>query len=1186
MKVKLMLRLCLANYGLAGRRLFLAGLLLLGAFPLSSFAQRLNISKKEISIPEVLQQIKSQSGYDFFFNKSAIRSDYRIDIDMKQASLADVLNFSLKDLPLSYSIDNKTIVISRKEPQPQERFKVRGRIMDTQGKIISGISVSEKGNAKNTVANDSDGTFTIYLRDKNSSLELRCVGFESITIPVRGETWIEARLKPVEHLLEDVVVTGYQNLEKRSLTGSISSVNMKQLEHIYQPNIDKLLQGQVPGLTVISTSGAPGSMPQIRIRGTATLSGNVQPLWVVDGIILDDAVNVSVDDIMTNRNLIASGIGGVNVEDIESINVLKDAAATAIYGTRAANGVIVITSKKGKAGRTRINFTSNASIGMRPKIEDAYMMNSKDRIDVNLEMIRRGVFNATSPAIGEYNTVSDFERHFIDLMDKRITWDDFSEKINYLETVNTDWFQHLFRNSLSNRQNISVSGGTEKTTFYISGSYLNDQATAKNVSQKTYTGSVKVYTQIFDKIRMGAMLDVNARENNSFFAVDSKENPFEFAIYTTRSQPAFNPDGSYSHFYLNSLKYNFLENRDEGWRDSRNFGFRGTLDLEYKIIKDLTLNSLFSVIKQNTNDEDIAVDDSYFVRIRKRDNREIVDGQYVSVWTDGGYRKDRSSYNGSFTFRNQLTYNPFFKNLHYFNVMIGQEVRKSKTSDITSEVYGYSHDRGHQQIPQFDFIKKANLPYWRESLNEGANLSFFAALNYTYDNKYTLSFNARTDGSNRFGLKTNQLFQPLWAVGANYQIKEEPFLRDVDWVSYLTVKGSYGSQGNVASQAYSDLVASIGLVDPINPVNYVTIIAPKNPNLKWEQTYTGNAALEAGFFKRKLMFNVEWYHKKAVDLLGSRTASQVSGFDQIQVNWASMLNKGWEFSLNSINIDTEKFRWSTNVNFGFNKNKVIDVYTKPTVNSLTNPRRTNYAATAIIGQPIDGLWSYQYAGLNEKGRATFSTGKDGETVLYGMNNIDGLKYSGVINPTSQVGFTNTASYKRLSISAMFLGSFGNVMRLRNMSNGRYLGFPDPTQNLSKEWVNRWKNPGDEAHTDIPVLETRADNALDAMSPTNGAMFDNSDLRTVKADFVRFQNLSISYDYFTPRLRALGVQNIRLALQGNNLYIWKNKLLNGQDPEAQGSSILPYSNTRSAAVNFGNTFLPVPRSYSVSLMIQI
>lgn len=202
-----------------------------------------------------------------------------------------------------------------------------------------------------------------------------------------------------------------------------------------------------------------------------------------------------------------------------------------------------------------------------------------------------------------------------------------------------------------------------------------------------------------------------------------------------------------------------------------------------------------------------------------------------------------------------------------------------------------------------------------------------------------------------------------------------------------------------------------------------------------------------------------------------------------------------------------------------------------------------------------------------------------------MTDINGLTYSGVMNPTSQVGFTNTFSYKRITLSGLFIGSFGNVMRLRNMSNGSYLGFPDPTQNMSKEWVNRWRQPGDEAHTNIPVLETAGDNALIALAPRNGNMFDNSDLRTVKGDFIRLQNLSISYDYFTPRLRALGVQNIRLALQGNNLYVWKDKALKGQDPEAQGSKVLSYSSTTSANINFGNTFLPVPRSYSLSLSVQ-
>lgn len=1154
---------------------------------MAAFAQKVTIKRKGATLSQVFNEIKKQCNCDFFYNETLVKSNTVLDVHMENANIREVLDHCLANQGLQYTIDNRTVVITAKPAAiKQEKGRIRGRVMDYQGKPMAGITVSEKNNPKNSVATDMDGSFTLTVEDVNTSLICKCLGYQNITVATQGKVWVDVRMTPAENQLNDVVVTGYQNLKKKSLTGSVATVNMEQLETVFQPSIDKLLQGQVPGMMVMSTSGAPGSMPQIRIRGTATLSGNVQPLWVVDGIILDDAVNVSVDDIMTNRNLIASGIGGINVEDIESINVLKDAAATAIYGTRAANGVIVITSKKGKAGKTRISFTSNATLGERPRIEDAYMMDSKERIDVNLEMIKRGVFNANSPQAGEYGTVSDFERHFIDLMDKRMTWEDFNKNVNQLETVNTDWFKHLFRTSFSNRQNLNVSGGDEKTTFYASGSYLNDQATAKGVGQKTYTGSLKVYTKIYDKIRLGVMMDVNARENNSFFAVDSKENPFEYAIYTTRAQPAFNTDGSYSHFYLNTLKYNFLENRETGWRDSRNFGLRGSLDLEYKILKDLTFNSLFSYAKQSTTDEDIAVDDSYFVRIRKRNNREIIDGEYYYPWKEGGYRKDKNSYNGSITFRNQLTYSPMFKEVHYLNVMVGQEVRKSKTSDISTEVYGYSHDRGHQQIPQFEYMKKIGGPYWTENLNDGANLSYFGALNYTYDNRYTVSFNARTDGSNRFGLKTNQLFQPLWAFGANYQMKEENFLRDVDWLSYLTFRGSYGSQGNIAAQAYSDLVARIGLVVQENPTNYLTIIAPKNPNLKWEQTYTTNLALEAGFFKRRLMFNVEWYHKKAMDLLGNRQVSQVTGFDNVQVNWASMLNKGWEFSFNSINIDTESFRWSTNVNFGFNKNKVLDVYTKPTVQSLTNPQRSNYASAAVVGSPIDGLWSYRYAGLNTDGRATFYNEKEGKTVLNGMTSVDGLAFSGVTNPTTQMGFTNTFSYKRLTLSALFIGSFGNVMRLRNMSNGDYLGFPDPTQNMSKEWVNRWRKPGDEAFTNIPVLETGNSTDLTALNPRNGLMFDNSDLRTVKGDFVRLQNLSLSYDYFTPRLRAMGIQNIRMAIQGNNLYVWKNKALKGQDPEAQGSKVLAYSSTSSSsAINFGNTFLPVPRSYSLSFSVQ-
>ncbi len=1153
----------------------------------SSLAQKITISETNITMSRVFKQLQDQSGYNFVYTAQALEGTKPVHVKLKNVTLQEALEVLFKDQPISYVITQKMVVVQKKENTEAlspAAIEITGKVLDERGQPFPGVSVKLKG-TRVTVATDNSGQFKITVPDQNAVLVFSYIGYKPIEELVKQRTTVNVKMTVSESDLNDVVVTGYQSLNKKTLTASITTVQLKDLQSVYQPNIDKLLQGQVPGLTVMTTSGAPGAVPQIRIRGTSTISGNVQPLWVVDGVILEDAVNGSVDDILNNRNLIASGIGGVNVDDIETISVLKDAAATAIYGTKAANGVIVITSKKGTAGKTRINYTTNFSVGERPKIKDAYMMNSKDRIDVNMEMLGKGILNATSPKAGEYGTATDFERYFADVNDRKISWAQFEDKVKELEEVNTDWFKYLFRNSFTQRHSINVSGGNEKTTFYASGSYLDDKATAKGVGQKTYTGSLKVFTRLKDNIRLGIMLDVNARDNKSFFATDSRENPYEWAIYTTRAQRAFDENGAYNYLYYNSLKYNFLENREEGWRNSRNFGMRGTLDLEWKLTKDLTYSGLFAYSKQHTTDQDVATEDSYFVKGRQKDMFTTINYIYQPIWTAGGYRKDKNTYNGSITFRNQLVYNPVFNDVHYLNVMAGQEIRTSKYEEEATQIYGYAHDRGHQQIPQFDLMKYMGQPYWVENLNETAAVSYFGVASYTYDNRYSISLNARTDGSNRFGVKTNELFQPLWAVGLNYQLKEEAFLRDKDWLSYLTLKGSYGSQGNVASQAYSDLVANVGTVDVISTEGYLNITAPKNPTLKWEMNYTTNAALEFGFWKRRLTGSLEYYNKKGVDLLGSKEVSQVTGFNTVQVNWASMQNRGMEFSLSSINIDTKKFRWSTNVNFGYNKNKVLEVYSIPTVGSLTDAQRSNYSSAAVVGKPINGLWSYRYAGLNSDGRATFYTEKEGQKVLYGMRNVKGLEYSGTTMPIVQGGFTNTFSYNKFTLSTLFIGSFGNVIRLRNLSQGWALGYPEATQNMAKEWVDRWKQPGDELKTDIPVLEKDPfELAVTGSSPYNGNMYDRSTLRTVKGDFVRLQNLSLAYDLFTPRLRANGIQNIRFMLQGSNLYTWRNSRLKGQDPESTGS-MSKYSDTREGVVSFGNTFLPISRAYSLSLSVQ-
>ncbi|WP_212004062.1 SusC/RagA family TonB-linked outer membrane protein [Chitinophaga sp. HK235] len=1152
------------------------------------YSQKVTLTERNVPVQQIFSSIRQQTGFLFLYSNETLKNTHTVSAQLTDVPLKEALDHITSNQPITYSIeDNNTILI---KPKPVAAvtapalIALSGTVTDSKGQPLIGVTVKAKGSAAGAITNEQ-GYWSLQAPDNTTVLVFSFIGYMNHEEPIKGRSNMHVVLKQEDKTMSEVVVTGYQKVERRSLTSSITSLKTENLKTINQPSIDKLLQGQVPGMVVMSTSGAPGAVPQIRIRGTSTISGNTQPLWVIDGIILDDPINASVDDIMTNRNLIASGIGGINVEDIESINVLKDAAATAIYGTKAANGVIVLTSKKGQAGKTRINYSSFVTANMRPRIEDAYMMNSQERIGVDLEMVRRGVLTASSPRTGEYGTATDFERYLIDVHDRKLSWADFEKKVNQLEQVNTDWFQYLFRNAFTHRQNLNISGGNEKTTFYLSGSYMDEQATAKQTGMKTYTASLKVYTKLHPTLRVGGMLDFNRRDNSSFFAADSRENPYEWAIYTTRAQNAYDENGNYNYLYYNGIKYNFMENRDYGWRNSKNFGIRGTVDLEWKPLNPLIFSSLFSFANQNTTDEDIATENSYFVKRRRQDVYTIIDYVGVQLWNEGGYRKGKNNNNNSITLRNQVSYMPVLNANHRFDVMAGQEIRTSKYEEEATEIYGYVHERGRQQMPQFALMQKLGVPYWTENLNQQASVSYYGTTGYTFKNRYTVSFNARTDGSNRFGLKTNQLFQPLWAVGANYQLKEEPFFANKDWLSYLTVRASYGSQGNVAAQAYSDIVATVGKPDQANKDNFLVINAPKNPNLKWEKNYTTNLALELGLWKRRFMVTLEYYNKKGVDLLGNKRVSQVSGFNTIQVNWASMKNSGVEVTFNTINIDSKNFRWSTNLNAGYNKNEVLDVYSLPTVYSLTNAQRSNYGDAAVIGKPINGLWSYRFAGLNKDGHATFYTNKPGETVSNGMRNLDGLVYSGTTMPLVQGGFTNTFSYKKFTLSALFIGSFGNVIRLRNLSTGVLFNYPEASQNLSAEWANRWQQPGDELKTNIPRLESETNiTGLSDSRPYNGEMYDNSDLRTVKGDFVRLQNLSLSYDLYSPRLRKSGIQNMRFMLQGNNLHVWKNSALKGQDPEATGS-VMRYSDTRSANVSFGNTYLPLPRSYSFSFSLQ-
>ena len=357
------------------------------AWALPSQDKTVTLKLHNVSIETVLDAVKKQTGVNMLYNSQMFKGVPPVSIDAKNEKWEIALKLILNPQGFDYVVKDGIVVIRKMQAEKREN-RIRGMVVDSNREPIPGASIIVKGTRTGTSTN-IEGEFTLDVRDDKVALEISFIGMKTKEVNYAGQKELDVVLEEELSEMDEVVVTGYQKIERRKLTSSITTVDMETLKTVNQPNIDKLLQGQVPGMTIMSTSGAPGAVPQIRIRGTSTISGNVQPLWVVDGVILDDPVDATVDDILTNRNLIASGIGGVNVDDIESISVLKDAAATAIYGTRAANGVIVITSKKGNVGKTRITYNGSVHVGMRPELKDAYMMNSKERIDVNMEMIQK-----------------------------------------------------------------------------------------------------------------------------------------------------------------------------------------------------------------------------------------------------------------------------------------------------------------------------------------------------------------------------------------------------------------------------------------------------------------------------------------------------------------------------------------------------------------------------------------------------------------------------------------------------------------------------------------------------------------------------------------------------------------------------------------------------------------------------
>ncbi len=1095
--------------------------------------------------------------------------------------------------------------------------KLVGKVLDENGEPMYGATVTIKcaeGKATHTIT-DIDGKFYVDCSGVERSIVISFIGYEDQKQNIRKDkTEYIFRMEEDAQLLDETVVTGYQTIDKRKLTSAISSITDKDLNFQGSLTVDKMLEGKIPGLLTMTTSAAPGAATKMRLRGTSTFTGSREPLWVIDGVIYENPVPLSADEINSwdNINLIGNAITGLNPQDIARIDVLKDASATAIYGTRAANGVIVITTKTGQVGKTTVSYSFNAQFQRRPSYDDFELMTSKERIDVSREIMEKGLYFQQMPERYGY------EGAMMDYWDKKISFSEFQSQVSAMESNNTDWFDELYRNSFSQMHSVSLSGGNSGTRYYFSVGFNDDRGSEINTDLKRLTARMNLST----RLRENMMVDV--RLSGSVQQADynpSSYSAFDEAYYTNRIFPVRNADGSLYYVQKEITtdqttnkkvygKYNILNEFANGGNEVTNKSLNLTTSFNWEIIPNLRYTGMVGLTTTSNFTENWMGEKSFYAsKLRLYDYGQEPprsDYQHLSSLFDGGVWSNASTNQYSYMWRNQLNYNFTIKDKHQFNIDFGHEMSSVQYRGQSSgTIPGYAPDQGESFIPVWagsfadsekyyqylrrwfmgsGNVKATALPTITDRMDN--KLSFYLTTTYSYENYFSVNFNIRNDGSNRFGQYESEKFNPVWSVSGRVNLNEFGFLNP-NVFDRLAIRGSYGYRGSVPS-ATPYLLLSTLKKNSVSGEFGSQINAYPNANLKWEKTSTFNLGLEYSLWNGRLTGGIDAYYSKSTDLISTRPASLVNGRSDMLYNNGIATNKGIEFSIATVNINTKDFKWRTSFSYSWNKNKVKQ-------GGTDDNTYTDYLSGTVIseGSSIDGFYSYQFAGLDSYGLPRYKnlTGNPEKLSRDAfLNRI--FTYSGVRTPNSHGSFSTEVMWKNFNLRLEFSYKLGYKQRLLQLYQDGNPALPMPEDNMNNAFVNRWRKPGDEAHTNIPGLSNVA---LDIPDPridipasemykytivdkeyayeagpntyTGWFMYDYSDARVVRGDHIRLRAVTLGYEVPKKYIRFLGLGSCRLDLQAQNLAVWAfDKDLKGQDPDQVGSIGLPVLPTYNVSIN--------------------
>ena len=1169
-------------------------LLLVGVMHLSAstFSQtRVSLNMKDATVQEIFSKLEKMTNYTFLYKLNLVDKCGKMNVNATNKDFNQLLEDLLRPLGLSFTIDDQVVVITASKTKSDEKkeITIKGRVFMKDSTGVPGATIILKGTSIGLITNML-GEFTLTIPYmKSPVLIFSFLGMKTREVRYVGQKEMLVLMEEDVKAMDEVIVTGYQRIRKSDMVGSTNTVKREDLFFDGTNSIEQMLQGKLPGMLVMNTSGLVGKRQKVRVRGTSTLLGNQEPVWVVDGIIQEDPLpfntrsldalgNMSQDNFDMVKDFIGNAIAWLNPNDIEDITVLKDASATVMYGVKAANGVILIKTKRGKAGRMSVNYSGNLTFTPRLTYEKMNLMNSKERVDVSREIYARGLTSNQRPleSIGYEGLLGRY-------LAKEISYDDFDSEVKKLETVNTDWFDLLFRNSLSMNHSLSVSGGTDKISYYGSINATENKGTSIGNESTSYSANVNISAKFGEKVNLSLGMNASTSETEGYYQVD----PYGYATKTSRVIPCFTEDGK-KYFYkdVNGYMYNILHEISMTGNKNTNRSMGVSVSFRWNILKGLQFESTFGLNTSNVMGESFADEQSQYITMKRGyefGTQRPADELYKkSRLPHGGELNTTENRNFNYTWRNVLSYSYVLAEKHRFSLMFGQECRSNKYDGVSSTIYGYFPGRGKSvSMPPITVLSPSgNGNYVANDLLNSFNtvvtdrkanyIGLFGSFSYGFNERYILTASIRSDASNRFGQDTRNRFLPVWSVGARWNVHYEPWMQNQHVISDLNFRVSYGWQGNVAENYGPDLIARIGsgstTIDQYRTGEYMMFIKSlPYGNLRWEKTKTINLGTDFGLFENKITWTVEYYYKKTEDMIVEKQVPYAYGVASMPINGGNMSNQGLEVSVGFTPVRTKDFIWNVSVNTSKNFNKV-----KSNINENENWRAAVGGNLNKKGYAVSSFWAFDFKGLNPKtGAAEFNMPLAEENPEVYSDATTFMKYMGTLEPDFQGGVSMSWRYKSLSISTSFNLQIGGKKFLYHVfSEDIVTSTPSAYVNLPKEMVKRWRKPGDELHTDIPALLSSS--LTWVMLPTGTTeysprVYNYSDARVVNASFLRCNSLSLSYTLPEKWVKRMFLKNLSLSASMSNPFKIVSKGFKGMDPEV-ATGAQPLSHTYSFGIN--------------------